>query len=116
MQSVKENEEKRGYSINSRDPKKQIHRGNQVSQRKIGFPKAMVKIALVMIYCNDRGPMSNCSEHWKTQSGDATINLLQIQNCLIKHLYEVMPNTIRRVFPGETNSTAFLAEALLFLT
>ena len=116
MQSVKENEEKRGYSINSRDPKKRIHRGNQVSQRNIGFPKTMVEIASVMIYCNDRGPMSNCSEHWKTQSGDATINLLQIQNCLIKHLYEVMPDTIRRVFPGETNSTAFLDEAFLFLT
>ena len=115
MQSVKENEEKRGYSIHSRDPKKRIHRGNQVSQRNIGFPKAMVEIASAMIYVNDRGPMSNCSKRWQTQSDDAGFELRQIQKCLIKRLIEVMPDIARRNFPGKRNITTYLGEAFLFL-
>ena len=75
MESVKVSEEKRGYSIKSKDPAKRIHRGNQVSQRNIGFPKAMVEIASVMIYVNDRGPVSNCSKRWQTQSDDAGFEL-----------------------------------------
>ena len=116
MQRIKENEEKWGYSIRSRNPKKRIDRGNQISKRDIRFAKAMVEIILVEVFCNDRGPMSNCSEHWKTQSANNAINLLAIQNCFIKHLWEVMPDTVRRIFPGETNSTTSLGEAFLFLT
>ena len=102
MQRIKENEEKRGYSIRSRNPKKRIDRGNQISKRDIRFAKAMVEIISVEVFCNDRGPMSNCSERWKTQSANDAINLLAIQNCFIKHLWQVMPDTVRRVFPGET--------------
>ena len=116
MQSVKDDEEARGYSINADDPAKQIHRGNQVSQRNIAFPKVMVEVFSVMIYVNNRGPISNCSKRWYTQSDYAAINLCQIQNCLIKCLIEVMLDIARRVFPGKRNITTFLGEAFLFLT
>ena len=115
MQSIKESEERRGYSINA-DGRKKINRGNQVTQRNHGFAKTMVEIASVQIYCNDRGPMSNSSRHWTAQSRNAGINLGQIQACLINHLNQVMPDLIQRVFPGETHILAFVSQALLFLT
>ena len=116
MESVKVSEEKRGYSIKSKDPAKRIHRGNQVSQCNIGFPKAMVEIASAMIYVNNCGPMSNCSKRWQTQSDEAAFDLRQIQKCLIKRLIEVMPDIARRNFPGKRNITTYVGDAFLFLT